>query len=195
MARVLSIDIAIRNTGYSVLDNSSVIHTERFVTKAENFYHPEYLEEHIMKLTDMLQVYKPDAVAVEGSALQAQNWQFAIGALFGVVSHKLYKEGFPTLVVPPMKWKKFICDKGNASKAEIKSAILNKFQLKANLSQDEYDATGIGYFAMVALLAFVKKDLSLKKPIRDLFLHPESGILNSSKLSFNLENLGELKFK
>lgn len=188
----LGVDIAIRNTGYAVLKNRTPIYTERFVSKAEEFYSPAFLVESRKHFIDLLAKFKPDLVVIEGSALAASNYQFSIGALFGVLSEFLYSMSVPTMVIPPMTWKFVITGKGNSDKRRIKEVITSNFgsSLRKKISQDELDAIGLAYTGVLAInYKFNGFKDGMTSKYRKVFVG-DKGILTSSFRSWFLDTLG-----
>lgn len=190
--RTLGIDMAIRNTGYAVLDNRKTIHTERFVSTSSEFYSPAYLVEHLIKFKQMLRDYKPDLVVIEGPALAASGYQFAIGALYGILTEYTYEHKIATFSMPPATWKFIITGKGNATKQQIRTSINYNFHIDeqfGRISQDEYDAIGmafVGYLAMHYYMNGVSAFLTSKQ--KHVFIG-ENGLLKSQKRSWFIRNL------
>lgn len=188
----LGIDIALRNQGVCVLNDNKVVYHERFNPTAGDFYHPEFLVEHEKFLNICLATFNPDIVALEGGSLASKNWQMSIGELFGLYSLTLYKSQIPTVILPPMKWKKIFTGRGDATKARIREVATHNFTYSPKkgrrVSQDEYDATGIAFVGYLSARLYKGETLKLQKEILKLF-KGESGILEDKYLNYNMSNL------
>lgn len=189
MAIILSIDPGCRNTGYAVFKDKDLIFSEALITESEDFYTPYYLKEHFSKLDELLSMFSPDLVAIEGPSIGSQNLQFAIGAMHGVYTLTCLNLGIPCLIIPPSKWKKLIVGKGNATKQEIKSIIKPEFFPDTRVKQDIFDAIAINLFAQ-KVISFLEKKATPSKLEAELILSSK-GVLGSKNLNFNLQNYGK----
>ena len=106
-------------------------------TRARNIYYDfcKFLDES-----------KPDEVVIERS-VYTQNFisSRTITEVIGFCKLACGQRNIPFDLVHNTSWKKFIC-KGNATKSEIKEAILKKFPELEDRDQDSIDAIGIGLY-------------------------------------------------
>lgn len=72
-------------------------------------------------LIDKIKV-KVDEIRFEGYSFGSKGQVFDLAENTGMMKYKLYKDGYPIVVVPPTVIKKFATGKGNANKEAMYSA-------------------------------------------------------------------------
>ena len=80
------------------------------------------------------------------AALRRMSGAMAIPYLIGHLGASLNSGTYGFELVNMMSWKKFLGIKGNATKTEVRAAVVEKYDIPSNLKQHVYDAIGIGYF-------------------------------------------------
>lgn len=112
----IGIDLSLSSTGLAVSDKTTTI-----MTPTSGPERLALIRDGIMEL--VMSVESP-YVFVEGYSFASRNSQaHALGELGGVVRVALWEQGIPFVDVPPTVRAKFATGRGNASKAEVISAI------------------------------------------------------------------------
>ena len=149
---VIGLDLSLTSTGAVVLgpgeeqgSGEGDPYTESLVIKSKykGEARLEHLREQIMALVGLNQ---PDLIVIEGYAFGRPNAMAPIAELGGVVKHSLYTHGWPFILVPPTRAKKFACGKGNAKKDEVRLGVYKRwgFEAKTNDEVDAYVLARIG---------------------------------------------------
>jgi crossover junction endodeoxyribonuclease RuvC len=159
---VIGLDLSLTSTGAVVLgpgeEQGDFCTEESLVIKSKykGEARLEHLREQIMVLVSLNQ---PDLIVIEGYAFGRPNAMAPIAELGGVVKHSLYINGWPFILVPPTRVKKFACGKGNAKKDEVRLGVYKRwgFEAKTNDEVDAYALARVG-------LAYLGVDDDLIKP-------------------------------
>lgn len=113
---IFGLDLSLTSTGLSGCDITSVIHTPK--------KGPERLDFIATEIINVLSTVDKPSVVIEGYSFASRNSQaHSIGELGGVVRVELWKRNIPYVEVAPTARAKFATGKGNASKAEVLSAV------------------------------------------------------------------------
>jgi len=159
-------------TGYALFDDDSDLITVGVIKS------PNKVENVLVPKGERLYLYKRDLVSVI-SSLQKEygiikavlyedfffshlnrNGSSLNVSLRAIIEYCCYELNIPCEVVSISQWKKHAASKGNASKKDIKSGVLNMFEVpekvrvegtdkKIKTPQDVYDAIGIGSFGII----------------------------------------------
>jgi crossover junction endodeoxyribonuclease RuvC len=146
--RVLSIDPAIRNTGYAVLDGD---HRHIEVVTYEVIRIPQKLPQSAAlaairtHLANVIAVHQPDEVAVEG-IIYVQSYQTAIsmGAARATAMIAAAETGLTVYEYAPLKVKKAVVGNGRADKSQVAFMIRALLGLDETPPHDAADALAIG---------------------------------------------------
>jgi crossover junction endodeoxyribonuclease RuvC len=112
----VGLDLSLTSTGVAVGDVTAAVSVT--ATGAERL---ALLRD---KILDLVRSVEQPFVLVEGYSFASRNSQaHALGELGGVVRVSLWEQGIPYVEVPPTVRAKFACGRGNASKAEVISAV------------------------------------------------------------------------
>lgn len=149
---VIGLDLSLTSTGAVVLgpgegwgSGEGDPHTESLVIKSK--FRGEARLEHLREQTmAVVGLNQPDLIVIEGYAFGRPNAMAPIAELGGVIKHSLYVAGWPFIVVPPTRVKKFACGKGNAKKDEVRLGVFKRwgFEAKTNDEVDAYVLARIG---------------------------------------------------
>lgn len=162
---VIGLDLSLTSTGAVVISpggewgrGQGDPHTESMVIKSKfkGEARLEHLREQVMALVGFNQ---PDLIVIEGYAFGRPNAMAPLAELGGVIKHSLYVAGWPFIVVPPTRAKKFACGKGNAKKDEVRLGVYKRWGFEAP-TNDEVDA----YVLARIGLAYLGLDDDLIKP-------------------------------
>jgi Holliday junction resolvasome RuvABC endonuclease subunit len=102
------------------------------------------------KIISLIEEVKPDILIFEDVQYQMNQKTFQeLANLQGVIMAYLFKLDFPFQIVYPTTWKSFCKIKGkNREEQKDNTKIFVKEKYKINVSEDEADAIGIGYWAV-----------------------------------------------
>lgn len=148
--RVLCLDAATGNTGWSLYDNKKLVAYGTFNTAA---YDDKTARIHEVKvwLQEMIKSTLCDAVGLEGIQLQKNVGMFqTLANLQGVILDTLYEKGIRYEVASSSTWRTFVglnnADARESAKAKAQAWVLMNYHLKC--TQDEADAIVMGkYFS------------------------------------------------
>lgn len=157
--RVLSIDQATKKSGWAIFDNGNLVKYGVFETSLES--DTERLNAVKNWLISMINIWKPDHIAIEDIQLQNKGGfddtgDNVIGVttfktlakLQGVVIQTIYEAKIPYTVCMPAVWRKFNKIKGKSRADKKKSAqILVKDCYDITLTDDAAEAILIGRYA------------------------------------------------
>lgn len=151
--RILALDQATYNTGWSVFDNSNLIASGVFTSKLTH----EIARDHEIKmwLLSMIEKWKPDLVGLEDIQHEENGKTVRIGAvvakmlahLQGILMEACYEVNVPYHVCIAGVWRSGIGVRGHV-RAEQKKSMQDLAQLwyGKKVSDDEADAIGIGRY-------------------------------------------------
>jgi Holliday junction resolvasome RuvABC endonuclease subunit len=117
---VLGIDQSYNSSGIIVLEGDTIIHSECFKSN-KNFDRFGQAYEVATHIADLLDIYKPDIVAIEGLAFGMRgNVTRDLGGLqFVIVAHLQEVKKQPVKIVAPLTVKKFATGSGKAKKEQM----------------------------------------------------------------------------
>ena len=131
---VLGIDQSYNSSGIIVLEGDTIIHSECFKSN-KNFDRFGQAHEIATHIADLLDIHKPDIVAIEGLAFgMSGNVTRDLGGLqFVIVAHLQEVKKQPVKIVAPLTVKKFATGSGKAKKEQMIESlpeyVLNNFLL------------------------------------------------------------------
>lgn len=146
--RVLSIDPAIRNTGYAVVEgdhkNAKVI-TYDVVRIPARLPQSAALAAVRMHLANLIKTHEPDEVAVEGIIyVQSHKTAISMGAARAAALIAAADAGLPAYEYAPSKVKKAVVGNGKADKGQVAFMIRALLGLSETPPHDAADALAIG---------------------------------------------------
>jgi len=152
--RILSIDPAIRNTGYAVIEGSSqraqalCYGTISIPSKA---LQSQCLLEIHTKLNKLIEEWKPDALAIE-SIIYVQSHRTAIimGSARGAAIISAAKHGLSITEYPPSCVKLATVGRGRADKSQVAFMVRAMLELTETPAPDAADALAIGLTHLAA---------------------------------------------
>lgn len=163
--RVLALDQATYDTGWSIYDNNELVKFGIFhIDGADAIERTNTLNHWLIS---KIENWKPDIVGLEGIQYQPQQGRtigvttFKILAnLQGVLMDTIYEKGLGLVVVHTGVWRKYCGVKGRTRTDKKKSMqLLAKEWYDVSVSNDAADAIGIGkYVAEVESKNIIKKD-------------------------------------
>ena len=169
--RLLSLDLSISSTGYSVYEvieknNFEILTYGRIPTNKIDFlFNGEYCEDkrtnHIGDVVNtIIQDYQIDKIVIENTFVGGNNSiSMSLKKLVGVVSRVCYLHGIVPIYMLASQWRKILNIKGKKNEKKIltyeyvKENIIDIGELKStgkDKNEDIYDSLAIGY-------AFLKK--------------------------------------
>lgn len=123
MKQVYGLDLSLTSTGIaSSLGWSEVIKPPAKLRGHDRMAH--------LKAAIFEYVKDADLVVVEGpsyGSVANQRGHHERAGLWWLITHALWLRNIPTAVAPPKSVKKYICDKGNASKDDVLVAVCRRF--------------------------------------------------------------------
>lgn len=164
--RLLSLDLSISSTGYSVYEviekNSFEILTYGRIptNKIDFLFNGEYCEDkrtnHIGDVVNtIIQDYQIDKIVIENTFVGGNNSiSMSLKKLVGVVSRVCYLHGIVPIYMLASQWRKILNIKGKKNEKKIltyeyvKENIIDIGELKStgkDKNEDIYDALAIGY--------------------------------------------------
>lgn len=151
--RVLSIDPALRNTGYSVLESyqNARGRTEYraidygTIRNARQLSQPGCLIRIRQALSEVIEKHRPDVCAVEG-VIYVQSYKTAItmGAARGAAIIAAAERGLDVYEYAPKRVKQAIVGKGAADKQQVAFMMRSLLKLTETPQSDAADALAIG---------------------------------------------------
>lgn len=146
--RVLSIDPAIRNTGYAVLEGS---HQDARVIAFDVIRLPAKLTQSAAlsavktHLAGLIKTHEPDEVAVEGIIyVQSHKTAISMGAARAAALIAAADVGLPVYEYAPTKVKQAVVGNGRADKGQVAFMIRALLGLSETPPHDAADALAIG---------------------------------------------------
>ena len=150
--RVLSIDPALRNTGYAILERKTVGQRREYraldygvISNNRKLKQSGCLVEIRRKLDEVIQRFSPDACAVEG-VIFVQNYKTAItmGAARGAALIAAAEHGLEISEYAPRRVKQAIAGRGSADKQQIAFMVRALLSLTETPQLDAADALAVG---------------------------------------------------
>ena len=146
--RVLSIDPAVRNTGYAVIEGEArkpAVLAYDVIAIPKRLPQSGALAAVRTHLANLIQKFEPDEVAVEG-IIYVQSHQTAItmGAARAAVLIAAADAGLPVYEYPPKKVKSAVVGNGAADKSQVAFMVRSLLELSETPPPDAADALAIG---------------------------------------------------
>lgn len=145
--KILGIDPGLATIGFALLEEKELIDFGVITTPA-GLDLPQRLLQISEDITEILQEFSPDLVAVE-QLFFVQNVTngIAVAHARGVLLQAFALRGVPLLEVSPKDVKLAVCGYGNAEKIQVQTAVKKIFQLsKIPQPDDAADAIAIAYW-------------------------------------------------
>jgi crossover junction endodeoxyribonuclease RuvC len=146
--RILSIDPAIRNTGFAVVegDHSSQAALEHGVISVPaKLSQSKALAAISTSLGHLIEKWEPDEVAVEGIIyVQSHRTAISMGAARGAALVAAASRGLRVFEYAPRKVKQSVVGNGNADKQQVAFMVRALLGLKETAEHDAADALAIG---------------------------------------------------
>lgn len=148
--KILGIDVATRITGWGLVDESGTWwHGVIDYSKMKDV--PERLMLLGDRVKELIKLYKPDVVAVEDQFFGKNiDTLKKLSHARGVVEFVSLKSGCEVVIISNKTAKKIITGNGNAKKKMVQDAVIEKFKLPIDITEDEADAIAIAYAALVS---------------------------------------------
>lgn len=148
--KILALDQATKVSGYSVFNNKN-LDTYGLLKVNEKEKNPiERMKEMNDKIIALIDGVKPDYIVFENVQFQNNYGTFQqLSQLQGVIMAFLFCKNIGFTVIEPSAWKSFCGIKGRKrieQKANTQKFVKEKYKL--DVSEDEADAIGIGYWAI-----------------------------------------------
>lgn len=146
--RVLSIDPAVRNTGYAVLEGDPrkpAVLAFDVISIPKSIPQSAALASVRTHLTNIIRKFQPDEVAVEGIIfVQSHQTAIAMGAARAAALIAAADHGLAVFEYPPKKVKMAVVGKGTADKNQVAFMVRAILGLPETPSSDAADALAIG---------------------------------------------------
>lgn len=155
---ILGIDPALASIGWGVIDNDRPIaHDYGIITTNKGDVVCDRLASIEADIIGLVQQVKPGVVAIEHPFFGARNTNaVVVQQAFGVIRLALGKCGYRDPVFLHQSQVKAAILRGNASKQEVKAAIIQLFGLTVTKGRDDqYDAIAVAYAAQQGVRANV----------------------------------------
>jgi Holliday junction resolvasome RuvABC endonuclease subunit len=142
--RVVGIDLSLNSTGVAIIAEHRAW-TTTLIPKWEG--HPAKGHRRLQLIADKITEWCADAdlILIEGAAFGMPNQAFQMGGAWYVVTHALWNEGQPYVVVPPACIKKYATGKGNAKKDLVGYEAVRRFPSVMMTTNDEADALWLAH--------------------------------------------------
>ena len=150
MAKILNLDQSTKITGYSVFINNN-LDTYGLLFANEKEKNPiERMKEMNDKIIALIDNVKPDYIVFENVQFQNNYGTFQqLSQLQGVIMAYLFKINIGFNLIEPTAWKSCCGIKGRKrieQKANTQKFVKERY--KVDVSEDEADAIGIGYWSI-----------------------------------------------
>jgi crossover junction endodeoxyribonuclease RuvC len=148
--KILAIDQATKVSGYSVFKDKNLDTYGLLKVNKEEKNPIERMKEMNDKIIALIDNVIPDYIVFENVQFQNNYGTFQqLSQLQGVIMAFLFSKDIGFTIIEPTAWKSFCCIKGR--KREEQKANTQKFvkdKYKIDVSEDEADAIGIGYWSI-----------------------------------------------
>lgn len=166
--RILGLDLALRSTGYVLLDED---HVAWFGTVGSDNEEGR-LEMFDKWIREQLRDKRFQAVAIEGYSYgspQGATRAFGIGELGGVVKLAVNQMRVPLHIIAANTWKKVLCGKGGVKKDVVRLELFKRYGVEF-ASQDTLEAWAVAMCLRRQLLGLDKPEPKVRKrkPIGEL---------------------------
>ena len=144
--RILGIDPGSRFTGFGIIevDGSRALPIHQGVIKAGSGEFPERLGIIFSGISDLIDEFRPDEVAVE-TVFVSKNASSALklGQARGAAVCAAIAKGLPVAEYSPRSVKQAIVGRGGADKLQVQHMVTVLLQLKEKLAEDAADALAV----------------------------------------------------
>ena len=144
--RILGIDPGSRFTGFGIIevDGSRALSIHQGVIKAGSGEFPERLGIIFSGISDLIDEFRPDEVAVE-TVFVSKNASSALklGQARGAAVCAAIAKGLPVAEYSPRSVKQAIVGRGGADKVQVQHMVTVLLQLKEKLAEDAADALAV----------------------------------------------------
>ena len=152
--RVLSVDPAVRNTGYAVLEgdqSAQKVLDFGVITIAAKHKQSAALASVSQTLSNLIEKWQPDELAVEGIIfVQSHQTAISMGAARASAMIAGARHGLRVYEYAPRKVKKAVVGNGKASKEQVAFMIRALLSLRETPPHDAADALAIGLAHLTA---------------------------------------------
>lgn len=143
ISRILGIDPGSRKTGFGVIE-SGRYHPQYLVSgviRVEKYSGAERLKNIFESVTQIIEQYQPDVVAVEKVFVYKNpNSAIILGQARGVILCAAALKNIPIMEYTPTQIKSTIVGQGHAGKAQIQFMVQNLLKLSQSPQEDAADA-------------------------------------------------------
>jgi Holliday junction resolvasome RuvABC endonuclease subunit len=105
------------------------------------------------QLTQLVQVFRPELIAIEGYSYNSINRPFDLGGIAEIIKLAFFKMRTPVIVVPPTQLKKFVTGDGGASKEKMVRSVLERYNYETR-NDNIADAVGLAKFAEIYVTGY-----------------------------------------
>lgn len=150
MAKILTLDQSTKITGYSIFKNKKLDTYGLLNANADEKNPIERMKEMNDKIIALIENVKPDYIVFEQVQFQNNYGTFQqLSRLQGIIMAYLFHIDIGFNLIEPTAWKSCCGIKGRKrveQKANTQKFVLEKYNV--DVSEDEADAIGIGYWAI-----------------------------------------------
>lgn len=129
--KVLAFDQSLTSTGYCVIDMFTGEYEVGILTPPKGLRDSSRLLWIHSRVSNLIDSYAPEAIAMEGYAFGARSRAHSLGELGGVIKLKVIgytaKTGCGFYIIPPTTLKKYITGKGNSNKDIMLLSLYKRF--------------------------------------------------------------------
>lgn len=148
--KILGIDVATKITGWGLVDEHGAW-WHGVIDYSEMKDVPARLMLLGDNIKELIRLYKPDIVAVEDQFFGRNiDTLKKLSQARGVVEFVSLKCNCDVMIVSNKTAKKVMTGNGNAKKKMVQDAVIEKFKLPIDITEDEADAIAIAYTALVS---------------------------------------------
>jgi Holliday junction resolvasome RuvABC endonuclease subunit len=148
--KILCLDQATKISGYSIFQNKKLISYGIMEANPKEKNPIERMKEMSAKISKLIDEISPDFVVFEDVQFQQNYKTYAqLSQLQGVVMVRLFDLNLGFQIVPPVGWKSICGIKGRKREEQkLNTIAFVKSKYNVDVSEDEADAIGIGYWAI-----------------------------------------------
>lgn len=147
VVRVVGLDLSRTCTGVCFLTETTC---NAFAIRPKDLEGMKKLQFLRNTLMARIEDFQPTLAVIEGYSYNSQNKAFKIGEYGGIIKLELYDRDIRTIIIPPKRAKQFASGKGDATKTEVRAAILARYGWTIK-SLDAADATACALFGKTLL--------------------------------------------
>lgn len=148
--KILCLDQATKISGYSLFENKKLITYGKLQANEKEKNPIERMKQMQEKIIQLIDEIKPNFIVFEDIQFQQNYGTFKqLGQLQGILMAELFKLDIGFQIIEPSAWKSFCGIKGRKREEQKKNTqAFVKTMYKVNVSEDEADAIGIGFWAI-----------------------------------------------